>query len=62
MVSVPEDCSLTLLKADATATILIGNTDENGDYYACVKGYEEAVYLLSKESVNSLLELKPFNL
>ena len=46
----------------AAATILIGNTDENGDYYACVKGYEEAVYLLSKESVNSLLELKPFNL
>ena len=38
------------------------NTDENGDYYACVKGYEEAVYMLSKESVNSLLELKPFNL
>ena len=34
--------------ADATATILIGNTDENGDYYACVKGYEEAVYLLQK--------------
>ena len=41
---------------------MIGNTDENGDYYATVKGYEDAVYLLSKESVNSLLELKPFNL
>ena len=40
----------------------IGNTDDNGDYYACVKGYEDAVYLLPKESVNSLLELKPFNL
>ena len=60
--TVNDDTAKETQDADATATILIGNTDENGDYYACVKGYEEAVYLLSKESVNSLLELKPFNL
>ena len=60
--TVNDDTAKETQDADATATILIGNTDKNGDYYACVKGYEEAVYLLSKESVNSLLELKPFNL
>ena len=60
--TVNDDTAKETQDADATATILIGNTDENGDYYACVKGYEEAVYMLSKESVNSLLELKPFNL
>ena len=60
--TVNDDTAKETQDADATATILIGNTDENGDNYACVKGYEEAVYLLSKESVNSLLELKPFNL
>ena len=51
--TVNDDTAKETQDADATATILIGNTDENG---------EEAVYLLSKESVNSLLELKPFNL
>ena len=60
--TVNDDTAREKEDADATATILIGNTDENGDYYATVKGYEDAVYLLSKESVNSLLELKPFNL
>ncbi len=60
--TVNDDNARETQDADATATILIGNTDDNGDYYACVKGYEDAVYLLSKESVNSLLELKPFNL
>lgn len=60
--TVNDDTARQKEDADATATILIGNTDENGDYYATVKGYEDAVYLLSKESVNSLLELKPFNL
>ena len=60
--TVNDDTARETEDADATATILIGNTDDNGDYYACVKGYEDAVYLLSKESVNSLLELKPFNL
>lgn len=60
--TVNDDTARETQDADATATILIGNTDDNGDYYACVKGYEDAVYLLSKESVNSLLELKPFNL
>ena len=47
--TVNDDTAKETQDADATATILIGNTDENGDYYACVKGYEEAVYLLSKE-------------
>ena len=56
--TVNDDTAREKEDADATATILIGNTDENGDYYATVKGYEHAVYLLS----NSLLELKPFNL
>lgn len=60
--TVNDDTARETEDADATATILIGNTDDNGDYYACVKGYEDAVYLLSKESINSLLELKPFNL
>lgn len=60
--TVNDDTAKETQDADATATILIGNTNEDGDYYVCVKGYEEAVYLLSKESVNSLLELKPFNL
>ena len=60
--TVNDDTARETQDADAAATILIGNTDDNGDYYACVKGYEDAVYLLPKESVNSLLELKPFNL
>ena len=60
--TVNDDTARKTQDADAAATILIGNTDDNGDYYACVKGYEDAVYLLPKESVNSLLELKPFNL
>ena len=60
--TVNDDTAKETQDADATATILIGNTNEDGDYYVCVKGYEEAVYLLSKESVDSLLELKPFNL
>ena len=60
--TVNDDTARETQDADAAATILIGNTDYNGDYYACVKGYEDAVYLLPKESVNSLLELKPFNL
>lgn len=60
--TVNDDTARETQDADTAATILIGNTDDNGDYYACVKGYEDAVYLLPKESVNSLLELKPFNL
>ena len=60
--TVNDDTARETQDADAAATILIGNTDDNGDYYACVKGYEDAVYLLPTESVNSLLELKPFNL
>ena len=48
--TVNDDTAKETQDADATATILIGNTDENGDYYACVKGYR------------NLLELKPFNL
>lgn len=60
--TVDEDLARGSEVADARATILIGNADENGNYYACVKGYEDAGYLLSKESVNDLLEVKPFDL
>ena len=35
--TVNDDTAKETQDADATATILIGNTDENGDYYACVK-------------------------
>lgn len=60
--TVNDDTARKSEDADAKATILIGNTDENDNYYASVKGYEHTVYLLSKKSVNSLLELKSFNL
>ena len=53
--------TLCLVFFASVSSAWAGNT-KWGDYYATVKGYEDAVYLLSKESVNSLLELKPFNL
>ena len=58
--TVNDDTAKETQDADATATILIGNTDENGDYYACVKGYEEAVYTL--DSVDMSIGKKTYTM
>ena len=60
--TVNDDTAKETQDADATATILIGNTDENGGLLCMCKRIRRGCLYASKESVNSLLELKPFNL
>ena len=52
--TVNDDTAKETQDADATATILIGNTDENGDYYACVKGYEEILKIPALVNIDTL--------
>lgn len=46
----------------ASVTILLGSTDENGDYYAAIEGVEDIVYQLPGDSVERLLQIQPFDL
>lgn len=46
----------------ASVTILLGSTDENGDYYAAIEGVEDIVYQLPGDSVENLLQIQPFDL
>lgn len=47
--------------ADSKATVLVGQQNEQGDYYAALDGYEEQFFLLPKETVQQLIELKPYD-
>lgn len=47
--------------ADAAAEILIGNEDGQGNRYAAVKGKEDQVYKLSKDTLEAIYGLDPFD-
>lgn len=49
------------LYADATARILIGKEDGQGNYFAAIEGREEQIYKLPKETLDAIFGLNPFD-
>ena len=49
------------LRADSTATLLIGERDGNGNYYVAYEGGESNVALLSEDMVDAVLNIVPFD-
>lgn len=47
--------------ADNKATILIGNKDSNGNYYVAIQGYENQVYVVKQNIIDSVLSINPFD-
>lgn len=55
------DIALAAQDPDTTATLVIGNEDGAGNYYAAVQGFEDEVYQLPIGSVDSVFALEPFD-
>ena len=47
--------------ADKNATILIGNKDQDGNYYVAIRGYENQVYEVKQNIIDSVLSINPFD-